>query len=132
MQIIENPPNIELQKLQDILEKERPEGIVDIWVCLDPFYLALKSEGSIVGVASISLGYEVAEIYKIYVSPCHRRSGVAKQLFNEALQRFRQKGIKEVFVEVASEAGFLWLNSVVSGMKINSYGENKYSFQLYD
>lgn len=132
MRIIENPPNTELQKLQEVLEKERPEGIVDIWVCLDPFYLALENSGSIVGVASISLGDEVAEIYKIYVSPNHRRSGIAKQLFNEALQRFRQHGIKEVFVETASEAGFLWLNAVASGMKINSYGGNKYSFQLDD
>ncbi len=130
MRIIENPPNTELQKLQEVLEKERPEGIIDIWVCLDPFYLALENSGSIVGVASISLGDEVAEIYKIYVSPSHRRSGFAKQLFNEALQRLRQRGIKRVFVEIASEAGFLWLTAVVSEIKIDSYDGSKYSFQL--
>ena len=130
MRIIENPPNSELQKLQEVLEKERPEGIVDIWVACYPFYLAVENADSIVGVASICLGCESAEIYKIYVEPCHRRSGVAKQLFNEALQRFRQNGIKEVFVETASEAGFLWLKSVTQGIKLDHHFGNKHSFRL--
>lgn len=130
MRIIENPPKAELQKLQEVLEKERPEGIADIWVCFNPFYLAVEHAGSIVGVAAISSIGDVAEIYKIYVAPFHRRSGVARQLFDEALQRFRQHKIREVFVEIASEAGFLWLQSATSGMHLDHHYDNKYSFRL--
>ncbi len=130
MRIIENPPDAELQKLQKVLEKERPEGIVDIWVCVNPFYLAVEHAGSIVGVAAISLGGDVAEIHKIYVSPFHRRSGVARQLFDEAIQRFRQYKIREVFVEIASKAGGLWLQSATSEMQVDHHYDNKYSFRL--
>ncbi len=130
MQIIENPPKTALQNLQEVLEKERPEGIVDIWVCFNPFYLAVECAGSIVGVASISLGDDAAEIYKLYVAPDHRRSGVARKLFDEALNFFCQHGINEVFVEIASEAGRLWFQSATSGLVVNHYYDNKYSFQL--
>ena len=130
MQIIENPPKTALQNLQEVLEKERPEGIVDIWVCVNPFYLAVECAGSIVGVASISLGDDAAEIYKLYVAPDHRRSGVARKLFDKALNFFCQHGIKEVFVETTSEAGRLWFQSATSGLDVNHYYDNKYSFRL--
>jgi N-acetylglutamate synthase-like GNAT family acetyltransferase len=130
MQIIENPPKTALQNLQEVLEKERPEGIVDIWVCVNPFYLAVECAGSIVGVASISLGDDAAEIYKLYVAPDHRRSGVARKLFDNALNFFCQHGIKEVFVETTSEAGRLWFQSATSGLDVNHYYDNKYSFRL--
>ena len=130
MEIIENPSIEALQKLQEILEKERPGGIVDIWVCIKPYYLAVEHAGSIIGVASISLGCVEAEIYKIYVSPSYRRQGVARRLFDEALLRFRQYGIKEVLVETASQAGRQWFQSVTLDQRVECMCDDKYSFQL--
>lgn len=130
MRIIENPSDTALQKLQEVLEKESPEGIVDIWCLIQPFYLAAEDAGSIVGVASISWGDDCAEIYKIYVAPHYRRGGIAKQLFGEALQRFRQNGIKQIVVETASEAGFSLLRSVTNGMHVDDLHDNKYIIQL--
>lgn len=119
-----------LYELQDILTKERPGGIVDIWVCVNPVYLAVEHVGSIIGVASISIADDAAEIYKIYVAPSQRRAGIAKKLFNEALLRLRSHGIKEVFVEIASEAGLALLRAVVSGHQLHNHGDCKYGIRL--
>ena len=130
MQIIENPPMAGLDELQDILIRESPGGIVDIWVCINPLYVAAEHGGSIVGVASISMAGDAAEIYKIYVAPSQRRRGVAKKLFNEALLRLRRHGIKEVFLEMASEAGLALLQAVVLDHQIRKYDDKKYGIQL--
>lgn len=131
MRIIEDPSREDLQKLQDILEKNRQEGIHDIWAVISPWYLAMEHDGVIVGVISVSFyGNEAAEIYKIYVHPAYRRNGVARALFREALRRFCRLGIKQVFFEASSEAGLRFLQSETAGMKVDRNGYDKYIILL--
>ncbi|MCA6217045.1 GNAT family N-acetyltransferase [Ideonella sp. B7] len=130
MHIIENPPVKRLMPLQEMLERERAPGIVDIWVCVKPYYLAIEHDGDIVGVASISMGEDVAEIYKIYVLPNHRRSGFGKALFGETLNRLFNSGISEILVETASAEGFALVKSSASNFQLVEYGPDKYGIQL--
>lgn len=136
--IIQNPPKPRMQALQDVLvtelegtiENKKKLGISDIWVSISPFYLAAENNGSIVGVASISWGCQAAEIHKIYVAPTHRKKGVAKILFDVALRLFRQNDIEEVIVEIASDAGGLFLQSATAGLCVKHWFDNKYIIYL--
>jgi ribosomal protein S18 acetylase RimI-like enzyme len=128
--IIENPSESALRQLQDILASERPGGIVDIWVNFSPFYLAAEHDGSIIGVASLSVHDTAAEIYKLYVAPSHRRSGVAGKLFHGAIHRMRRSGKAEVHIEVTSEAGRSFFEALNLEYNVQEIDQGKYVIQL--
>lgn len=130
VKFIENPPESALQKLQEILDKENPRVLSDIWVCINPFYIVAESGGSVVGVVSISFLGDVAEIHKIYVAPSFRKRGFARMLFGEAIKCFRQRRVTEIFFEAASEAGLSLLRSATNGMKVECICSNNHRFFL--
>ncbi|GAB2940345.1 GNAT family N-acetyltransferase [Aquaspirillum soli] len=128
-------PREELISLQNILEQEKNSKLRDIWVgdgYGQPIYLAAKYHDQIVGVASISLLFSdidtAAEIYKIYVGPNYRRKGVGQTLFQSAIELILKSEIKNIIIEIASDEGYLFINSLE--LPVNSElfdrGQNKF------
>ncbi len=105
---IENPSFEELQKIQDQLSFEKGLGIEDIWCSLNPYYLLAEKSGKNVGVLSISVGEEFAEIYKLYVPKEHRRKGVGRALFDHAVTVLRLRGIKKIGIEAVGDSHYFW------------------------
>ena len=108
LKIIENPPTEELYKVQVQLSSEKDLGIVDIWCPVNPSYLLAVESGKNVGVLSISVGEELAEVYKLYVPKEHRRMGVGRALFDHAVSLLRMRGIKQIGIEAVGDSHSFW------------------------
>lgn len=108
MQFNLSPSKSKLQAIQDQLDKERDQGIRDIWVCVSPCYLAVEEDGVLVGVASLSLGTDACELYKLYVPSVHRGKGIASSLVEKAIEISKNIGASELQIEIAGESRGFW------------------------
>ncbi|MEH6393933.1 GNAT family N-acetyltransferase [Pseudoalteromonas sp.] len=122
IKIIENPPVGVLNKVQEQLSFEQGLGIVDIWCCLNPSYLLAVESGENAGVLSLSVGDEMAEVYKLYVPKGHRRKGVGRALFNHAVSLLREQEIKEIGIETVGDSGLFW-NKIISDYQYQMFPE---------
>ncbi|TON85192.1 hypothetical protein CGH50_24145, partial [Vibrio parahaemolyticus] len=87
----------ELKTIQNELSMEintRWPGIRDIYG--GSTYIVAIVDSKAQGVVTIRDGEEFSEIYKLYVAPKARRSGIGKKLFYLALEHINQQGIMEV------------------------------------
>lgn len=122
LKIIENPPVSELNKVQEQLSFEQGLGIVDIWCSLNPSYLLAVESGENAGVLSLSVGNELAEVYKLYVPKAHRRKGIGRALFNHAVSLLREQGIKEIGIEAVGDSHLFW-NEIISNFRYQMFPE---------
>ncbi|AOR59234.1 GNAT family N-acetyltransferase [Pectobacterium parmentieri] len=111
MKIINNPPEVVLQKIQKILTKENEDtkpsvGIVDLGGsdgCLH--YVALDDDEEPIGAATLQFE---SELYKLYVVPLHRKNKVAEGLVKHVMEIVKQKGESELFIETTEQAIPFW------------------------
>ena len=103
-----SPSESQLKLIQDQLEKEENQGIHDIWVCISPYYFGIEENNKLVGVASMSLGNEACELYKLYVPYTHRGKGIASELVKKAVEISKKRGAKDLYIEIAGNSGGFW------------------------
>lgn len=60
-----------------------------------------RIDGAVVGAACFQAVGEVADLHRIVVAPQWRRQGIAAQLLSAGLDWARQRGVREVLLEVA-------------------------------
>lgn len=128
MKFIKSPSQLQLNELQTQLEKNPEHGIVDIWVCIEPFYLLAEENGESIGVASISLGNEAYELYKLYVSKIHRGKGIGTALVNEIIEIAKQNDVSEILIEIAGDSRPFWVN-FSKDKSIHCYTNEKFSIK---
>ncbi|WP_417607182.1 GNAT family N-acetyltransferase [Oceanimonas baumannii] len=128
MRIIESPSNKQLDLLQAELNEEKNVGIVDIYGPLISFYLAAEDKNSILGVVGISFdeGDDCAEIYKLYVSPSHRKKGVSTFLLKSAIDILVSKNVKKLYIESTDNSRSFWAKNLAK-YKCETYDYNKFS-----
>ncbi|MGV6475000.1 GNAT family N-acetyltransferase [Azotobacter vinelandii] len=125
MRIIENPPNHQLIKLQEVLSKDTEAGIDDIWGTLVFDYIGAEDNGVLVGVASVSLNDEFAEIYKLYVAPSQRGKGIGSLILERTIQYVRERGVRALGVEIAGNSYSFW-EKATSNYRIKKYSDTKF------
>lgn len=119
----------QLSELQDCLNKNPIGEIKDIWVVLEPYYIAVTQDDKIVGVISISLFGGGSELYKLYVMPNYTRRGLGKALVNEAIRFLSKLKIPEVYLEIVGDSYNFW-SSALSNLNIENVFGNKYIIYL--
>jgi GNAT superfamily N-acetyltransferase len=129
MQIIENPSDEQLRKLQEVLRGERLTGIVDIFGVAVSVYLGAEVAGSLVGVASIQIGTEEAELYKLYVIPTYRGKGIGRALVETSIEYLRARNIREVNVEISGDSYGFW-QSITADRNIEWYADEKFGISV--
>lgn len=82
-----------------------------------------------IGVASMSCGDKSCEIYKLYISPSHRRKGIGSALVNKAVEISRKNGATEVFIEIAGNSRPFW-TKVTRNKKIHCYSGEKFGIKF--
>ena len=122
LEIIENPPVADLNKIQEQLSFEQGLDIVDIWCFLNPSYLLAVESGENAGVLSLSIVNGMAEVYKLYVPKAHRRKRVGTALFNHAVSLLREQGIKKIGIEAVGDSHLFW-NETISNYPLKRYPE---------
>lgn len=126
MIINQSPSAEQLRDLQDVLDHDEGAGISDIWGLLVSGFLGAEVDGRLVGVASVIYGENEAELFKLYVAPPYRRSGVGLALVEATLEQLRVRNLQELNIEVAGNGRNFW-RRVAAGYKCNSYGDSKFS-----
>lgn len=63
-------------------------------------FLVAKDESKILGFVLYQLLEDEIEIHSIAVDPDSRRRGVSRKMFNFILDEAREKGIKQIFLQV--------------------------------
>ncbi|EHZ2552405.1 GNAT family N-acetyltransferase [Vibrio vulnificus] len=99
----------ELKTIQNELSMEintRWPGIRDIYG--GSTYIVAIVDSKAQGVVTIRDGEEFSEIYKLYVAPKARRSGIGKKLFYLALEHISQQGIMEVGIQAVGDSANFW------------------------
>lgn len=129
MKINEDPTERQLKDLQKILSGERDAGIVDIWSVLDPLYMVAEEDGNAIGVATISMGDDIAELYKLYVVPTHRGKGVGGKLVENVVARVRDRNVEELIVEIAGNGADFW-ERWKARYQTTDYGSDKFGMLL--
>ncbi|BEP42985.1 GNAT family N-acetyltransferase [Variovorax sp. V15] len=130
MQFNESPTIEQLRELQKLLsENLEKNGIQNIYGEDDPFYLLAEDAGVSLGIATINLGSEEAELYKLYVPPTHARKGVGTALVKKAIEILQKNQIKELHIEIAGESHDFW-NRIVENREIRIYAPNKFGILL--
>ncbi len=129
MNIIDNPSELQINKMQNLLANESGLGIIDIFVVSNPLYLLALDAGKEVGVISLSVGDTFAEIFKLYVPATSRRKKYASKLFEHAILYLSSKGIKEVAIEAVGDSYSFW-NKIITDYKYNFIGDNKVILQI--
>jgi len=66
----------------------------------DQLFASLTVEGTVVGMARIAFTQGWAGVFTMYVTPGHRRSGVAVQLMGALGDASRSRGIRSVYLQV--------------------------------
>ena len=102
------PSDSQLKAIQNQLEQEEYQGISDIWVCMSPYYFGVEESTMLIGVASMSLGNEACELYKLYVPISHRGKGVASSLVKKAIEISKNHGTHELYVQIAGNSRGFW------------------------
>lgn len=103
-----SPSDSQLKAIQNQLEQEKFQGIRDIWVCISPYYFGVEENNLLIGVASMSLGSEACELYKLYVPISHRGKGVASSLVKKAIEISKNHGAHELYVQTAGDSRGFW------------------------
>lgn len=129
MKIIEGPSEEQLSRLQEVLGNEKDAGIVDIFGPMVSVYLGAVDADSLVGVASISLGEECAELYKLYVIPSNRRKGIGRTLAEATVEYLRVRNIRELNVEIVGRSRHFW-ESFASDFEILWYSHEKFRIAI--
>lgn len=129
MKIIESPSEEQLNQLQEVLGNEQNAGIVDIFGPMVSVYLGAEDAGSLVGVASISLWEECAELYKLYVAPSHRRRGIGRALAEATIEYLKVRNIRELDVEISGRSRDFW-ESFASRFEILWYSHEKFGITV--
>lgn len=61
-------------------------------------------------VAAHSLGGQVAELYKLYVMPAHRKRGLARSIFAAAISSLKRRGVTDLHLEITDESFPFWMH----------------------
>ena len=75
-------------------------GLRDLVTSTQTITLVAELRGEIVGYAIARWAAETGEILNLAVAPEHRRAGIAGQMLEEILDGLRQRGVREVYLEV--------------------------------
>lgn len=108
MQFNLSPSDSQLESIQNQLEQEEYLGIRDIWVCINPYYFGMEENNKLIGVASMILGSEACELYKLYVPCSHRGKGIASSLVKKAVEISKNNGAHELYVEISGNSSGFW------------------------
>ena len=133
MKIVKNPPKKYLNELQRSLEAERMVGIVDIWdesFQSKPIYYAAMDNDKAIGVATLRPGSGTfIELYKLYVSPTHRKHGIAVELLTHVIAILKSEGKTELHIQVTEQSFSFWQRVGII-WKIEPWFDDKYIISL--
>ena len=67
----------------------------------DQLFASLEVNGAVIGVARVAFAHAWAGVSAVYVTPDHRRAGVAEQLMAALADESRTRGIRSMYLQVA-------------------------------
>lgn len=133
MRFIHPAPQYLLDQLQEMLSANSEPGIVDLWVddspVSRPYYIVAEDAGLAVGVASLNWGVELCELYKLYVAPSSKRTGIGTALVDKVLEILRERNVKTLAIEMA-EGSFPFWQKFAETHPLEPFYDNKYFYQL--
>ena len=122
-------PQAQLEALQEILNANPEPGIDDIWVTWNPRYIVAEDASLVVGVAGLSWGDDLCELFKLYVPPSSKRKGVGTALVDKTMEILRENHVAALGIEVV-EGSFPFWEKIAEIYPIEHYYDNKYIFHL--
>lgn len=97
---IEDAPYIADIAVQEFGERNVLEIEKDIQNPNYVYYLLLNDEDTIVSYLNVMVGYDTADIIMIITDNAFRSRGYAKMLLSEAIKKLKERGVRELFLEV--------------------------------
>ena len=127
MKLISKPTRSQLAGLQQVLNSESDVGIKDLYGPLVTHHIGAGVSGvrsELCGAAALSIKSMGGggELYKLYVAPPFRGTGVGRFLVSESLVVFSQHGIEEVYIEVTAQSIYFW-NVILAGLRYEIVGD---------
>ncbi|HBQ5887390.1 TPA: GNAT family N-acetyltransferase [Klebsiella variicola subsp. variicola] len=110
MVIVSHPHQDLLDQLEKILHEEIRKGedidIVDLGSNLECWHCVAIENDHPIGAATVR--YCSNELFKLYVAPQHRRKHVAEKLVKYVMNRLKNEGKTDMFVEMVDNSIPFW------------------------
>ncbi|MBU9562033.1 GNAT family N-acetyltransferase [Burkholderia multivorans] len=130
MQILHNPDRKYIEQLQRMLDNEPGLGITELEYRLGADYFVAVEHDAPLGVATVVQFFDgTVELFKLYVTPAHRRHGVGIQLVNHVISELASQNVSELVIEIVGESVRFW-EQVAKSKKVQPYGNGKYGIML--